>query len=222
MPDLNILAFTDFHGRQEAYSRASRLISTEKPDLVVVAGDLVNFDAERGKQFLLQLAGAGRPVYFVPGNMDNGELMDWAGNSNVHPLHGRCERMEGNCLIGLGGSPRGPFNSPFEFTETEATEILEKTVKSCRGDKLILVSHCPPKDTKIDRVSSGEHAGSVSVKEFVEKARPVLVISGHIHEAQGIDTVGLSTLVNPGPAQRGHFAKIVLKDAPGIAFGKLF
>lgn len=222
MLDLNILAFTDFHGHQEAYSRASRLISTEKPDLVVVAGDLVNYDAERGKQFLLQLAGAGRPIYFVPGNMDNGELMDWAGNSNVHPLHGRCECMERTCLIGLGGSPRGPFNSPFEFAEAEATELLDEAVKSGRGDRLIFVSHCPPKDTKIDHAFSGEHAGSVSVREFVERAQPVLVISGHIHEAQGIDTLGLSTLVNPGSAQRGHFARIILKGAPGIAFGKLF
>lgn len=222
MSDLNILAFTDFHGHEEAYTKAEQVISTRKPDFAVVAGDLVNYDAKRAEKFLLQLARAERPIYFVPGNMDNEELTDWTGNENVHPLHGLCECTERTCLIGLGGSPHGPFNSPIQFTESEATELLEKALQNYHGDRLVLVSHCPPKDTRVDQVPNGKHAGSVSVRKFVDRTHPVLVISGHIHEAQGTDTIGSTKLVNTGPAQRGHYAKITLNETIGITFEKLF
>ena len=219
---MNILAFTDFHGNHEAYGRAKQVIAAEKPDFVIVAGDVINYDTSRAKQSLLDLANAGRPIYFVPGNMDSIELGAWSGSQNVHGLHGRCEYRENIALLGIGGSPRGPFTTPFEFGEEEAAELLEKAVKGYHGGKLILVSHCPPKDTKIDRVVSGVHAGSASVRRFVEKTQPILTVSGHIHEAQGTDTIGSSTLVNTGAAERGHFARISLNDRASVEFAKLF
>jgi Icc-related predicted phosphoesterase len=219
---MKILAFTDFHGNQEAYQRAEEVIAAEKPELVIVAGDITNYDLKRAKQLLSDLANAGRPVYFVPGNMDNTELGKWPGNENVHALHGRCEHAEGIALIGLGASPHGPFSTPFEYSEEEAAELLTEAMKGYHGGMLILVSHCPPKDTKVDRVSSGEHAGSTSVRKFVEKTQPLLVVSGHIHEAQGADTIGSSTLVNTGPARQGHFAEITLDDKATVKFAKLF
>ena len=106
---LKILAFTDFHGNQVAYEAAKGLIANEKPDFVIVAGDLINYDVDQARKFLADLASAGRPVYFVPGNMDSAELGAWSGAMNVHGLHGRCESLEGVSLIGLGGSPHGPL-----------------------------------------------------------------------------------------------------------------
>jgi Icc-related predicted phosphoesterase len=219
---LKILAFTDFHGNQEAYRLTKELISNEKPDFVIVAGDIINYDANRAEQYLSYLASAGRPVYFVPGNMDNEKLADWAGAENVHPLHGRRENCEGLSLIGLGGSPHGPFKTVFEYSEREAEAMLEAAVRNYRGGPLILVSHCPPKGTKVDQVSSGEHAGSISVRKFVEKTQPTLVVSGHIHEAQGTDMIGSTTLVNTGPAQRGHYAQITVTEKAVVKFAKVF
>lgn len=221
MQDLQILAFTDFHGRQDACHKARQLISREQPTLVVVAGDLVNYDAEHAKQLLIDLAQAGRPVYFVPGNMDGPDLASWRGDERVHPLHGRCEHADALCLVGLGGSPVGPFKSPFGFTEQDAARLLDNLSESCHDSKMILVAHCPPKDTKIDRVFSGEHIGSVSVRKFVEKTQPLLVISGHVHEAQGVDKIGNTTLANIGPAQHGHLARITLSDGVTVGFGRL-
>ena len=183
---------------------------------------MTNYDAKRAKQFLHVLAGAGAPVYFVPGNMDSVELRDWPGDEDVHALHGRCEYRGSLALIGVGGSPHGPFRSPFEYDENEAALLLEKAVKSYSGGNLILLSHCPPKDTKIDLAFTGEHAGSLAVRRFVEKVQPVLVVSGHIHEAQGIDAIRNSTLVNTGPAQRGNFAEIVLNNGVKVDFARLF
>ena len=217
-----ILAFTDFHGNLEAYRLAKELVAKEKPDFVVVAGDIVNYDTSLAKQHLLDLAKAGRPVYFVPGNMDNEKLGDWAGAGNVHPLHGRRENWERVSLIGLGGSPHGPFRTVFEYSEEEAAGLLDAAATDYQGGTLILVSHCPPKDTKVDQVSSGEHAGSIAVRKFVEKTQPVLVVSGHVHEAQGTDTIGSTTLVNTGPAQRGHYSQITIKKKVVVKFAKFF
>ena len=199
---MRILAFTDFHGNQEAYRHAKKLIANEKPDFVIVAGDLINYDSNRAKQLLLDLATVEHPVYFVPGNMDGRELGDWAGGENVRALHVRCKNNQGVSLIGLGGSPHGPFRTVFEYSEEEAETLLEKAAKNCGSGLLILVSHCPPKNTKVDQVSSGEHIGSIAVRRFIEKTAPTLVVSGHVHESQGTDTIGSTTIVNTGPAQK--------------------
>jgi putative phosphoesterase len=221
MANLKILAFTDFHGQLDAYNKAKQLISSEKPDFVVVAGDIVNHDAELAKKLLSELGKGDRTIYFIPGNMDNPELKDWSGNLQVHPLHGRCEFVNNVCLIGLGGAPHGAFKTPFQYTEQEATQLLESLARDCKGKEVILVSHCPPRDTRVDQVAPDEHLGSVSVRRFIESIQPILVISGHVHEAQGVDKIGITTLVNPGPAQRGHFARIALTGPVTVSFGKL-
>jgi len=219
---LRIFAFTDFHGNKRAFETAKYAIASQKPDFVVAAGDITNYDAEAAKRFLLNLASAGYPVYFVPGNMDNVALGEWKGTENLHALHGCCEYYQGLALVGLGGSPRGPFGTPFEYDEAYAFRLLEEAMKTYHGGKLVFVPHCPPKDTRLDRVSVGLHAGSTAVRTFVEKNQPLVVISGHIHEAQGTDKIGSSTLVNTGPAQRGSYAEIVLEDKVTVRFLNLF
>ena len=49
----------------------------------------------------------------------------------------------------------------------------------------ILVCHCPPKDTALDRAAPGRHFGSTAVKEFIAAHQPVRFFCGHIHEAWG-------------------------------------
>jgi putative phosphoesterase len=218
---MKILAFTDFHGNQQAYRKACDAIANEQPDLVIVAGDLVNHDAEKAKEYLSFLASAGRPVYFVPGNMDNPQLNSWPGTANVRALHGRCETFEGITLVGLGDSPNGPFVTPNEFDEDGAAALLTQATQSNSEGAMILVSHCPPKNTKLDLTFDGEHAGSSSVRRYVEQVHPTLVISGHIHEAQGTEKLGESTLVNTGPAQRGNYATIILNGNASVIFRKL-
>jgi len=217
---VRIFAFTDFHGDQEAFRRARQTIADEKPDVVLVAGDTANHDGEKAKRFLTYLAEAGSPVYFVPGNMDGVDLMAWSGSESVRGLHGRCEYWKNVGLIGLGGSPHGAFTTPIEYSEEEAAEVLGRAQRNYHGGNLILVSHCPPKDTKIDRVVIGQHIGSTSVREFVMRAQPILVVSGHVHEAQGEDKIGSTVLVNTGPAKNGKYARISIDNSIVVNFAK--
>jgi Icc-related predicted phosphoesterase len=215
---VRILAFTDFHGDNEAFEGAKQLIRSGKWNCVAVAGDIANYDLELAERRLKELAELGAPVFFVPGNMDNPELASWSGTDLVRPIHGKSARIGTVTLIGLGGSPPGPFSTPFEVPEEEATQLLNQALTGLEG-RLVLVSHCPPKNTKLDIVPSGEHAGSVAVRRFVEEIQPTLVISGHVHEARGIDSIGRTILVNTGPARRGNYADIALEKRAVVRLG---
>jgi Icc-related predicted phosphoesterase len=218
---VRIFAFTDFHGDQEAFRRARQTIAREKPDVVLVAGDIVNHDGQKAKQFLTHLGEAGSPVYFVPGNMDGVDLMAWSGSESVRGLHGRCEYWKNVGLIGLGGSPHGVFTTPIEYSEEVARDVLGRALRNYHGGNLILVSHCPPKDTKIDRVILGQHIGSTSVREFIMRTQPILVVSGHVHEAQGDDKIGSTVVVNTGPAKNGKYARISIDNSVVVNFAQL-
>jgi Icc-related predicted phosphoesterase len=210
---MKLLAFTDFHGDQDAFRKARQTITDEKPDLVLVAGDIVNHDGESARRLLTSLADTGAPIYFVPGNMDSIDLVNWAGEGSVRGLHGRCEYLGGIGLLGLGGSPRGAFATPIEYTEQVAAEILDGALKSFHGGSLILVSHCPPRDSEVDQVSTGRHIGSVAVRQFVERIQPMLVVSGHVHEAKGEGKIGPTVLLNPGPARSGNYARVNIDNS---------
>jgi Icc-related predicted phosphoesterase len=217
---MRILAFSDFHGNEEAFQQARQVVENEKPDFVLVAGDIANHDSERAKEFLNELSEAGSPVYFVPGNMDGVDLATWSGSATVHALHGRCESRADITLIGLGGSPHGVFRTPIEYSEESAANLLQRTLEEYHGGSLILVSHCPPKDTKADRVITGQHIGSTSVRKFVEQTNPMIVVSGHVHEAQAVDRIGSTYIVNAGPAKNGNYARISLNKSADVALAK--
>jgi hypothetical protein len=211
-----MLAFTDFHGNDKAFEGARQLIRGGEWDCVVVAGDIANYDVELAKRRLTELAEPGIPLFFVPGNMDGPELSSWSGTESVRPLHGRSARVGGVTLVGLGGSPPGPFSTPFEVPEERAVQLMNRALAGFKEGGLVLVSHCPPKNTKLDAVASGEHAGSKAVRNFIEKFKPALVISGHVHEARGVDSIGETVLVNTGPARRGNYAEVTLEGRVSV------
>jgi len=67
----------------------------------------------------------------------------------------------------------------------------------------VLVSHSPPRDTHCDAIGARAHVGSRAVRAYVERHRPPLVLSGHIHESPRVtgawrDAIGPTAVVNPG------------------------
>jgi Icc-related predicted phosphoesterase len=70
-------------------------------------------------------------------------------------------------------------------------------------EETLYVLHSPPRETKCDMIAPGTHVGSRAIRAFVERHRPPLVLSGHIHESPRVssqyrDTIGPTTVVNPG------------------------
>ena len=182
-------------------------------DVIVVSGDITHFGSvQNAKELLLPLVKLQLPIFFVPGNCDPPSLAE-INLKNARCIHGSCETYNNLMFAGVGGGPISPFGTPFEMTEDEIMNVLNQSSKRCQPKPwLILVSHTPPKDTKLDAAFSGEHVGSSSVRQYVEDKQPSVAFCGHIHEARGIDRIGNTVIVNPGPARHGQCAIAKIND----------
>lgn len=86
-------------------------------------------------------------------------------------------------------------------------EELEMLARLSNPAHTIYVIHAPPYGTKLDVLRSGRHAGSRSVRRFIEQHEPPLTLHGHIHESHSVtneirDHIGDTVCINPGQARR--------------------
>ena len=82
-------------------------------------------------------------------------------------------------------------------------EDLNRLIKPMNYKKAIYIMHSPPFGTKLDLIQGGSHAGSRSIKVFIEERQPLLTLHGHIHESPEvsgtyIDRIGETLSINPG------------------------
>ena len=63
--------------------------------------------------------------------------------------------------------------------------------------------------------------GSLAVRRYIEEKQPILSIHGHIHEDRGIDILGETVLVNPGPLKDGYYAEALLESKVRVWLRKL-
>ena len=205
---MRILVLSDFHGNPPIVKNIFQKTPKEELDLIVVCGDITHYgNLRQAKEMLKVLTDLGVPLLFVPGNCDPKELVDVQSFNGATNLHGRCREIKELGFLGVGGSPPGPFNTPFEIPEDEIKKLLDEAYGNLNiKDRFVLISHVPPIYTKVDLTSFGVYAGSRAVREFVEISKPSLVLCGHIHEARGTDTINSIPIINPGPAHRGLYA----------------
>ncbi|MDN5358376.1 MAG: uncharacterized protein PWP76_219 [Candidatus Diapherotrites archaeon] len=183
---MRILAFSDIHNDWHQL----RSLTQEDADIYICAGDLTF--GERGLETAADiLLPINDLLYIVPGN---NERPDHLEEFFRHVIHGRVENVKGIRIGGIGGSPRTPFNTLFEWDEDYAYKILERL-----GKTDIFVSHTPPKGTELARTMSGHDAGSEAVRWYIEEYQPRVAIVGHVHERAGSETwIGETVVVNPG------------------------
>jgi len=187
-----ILVFSDIHGDLAALGR---LLDVDA-DYYIAAGDLANW--ARG----LDSAGAvlqrrAPRVYVLPGNHEHeSQIEAFCSRFELNPMHGRHFEVEGWHIAGLGHSNPTPFHTPGEYTEAELAARLQPFSTL---HPLVLVCHCPPYRTALDRAAPGLHFGSTAVREFIEQHHPAWFLCGHIHEAAGVQTtLGSTHAVNAG------------------------
>ncbi len=207
MPEmLRILVVTDIHG----VVRKARELGAVKRDLTVVAGDLSRLGSvEEALTVLEELANQG-PVAWVPGNCDDPSLAGMEPEGTMQ-LHTRAREFEGITLVGYGGSPFTPFSTPFEYDDSKLGTELEELLASIDWDNpVILVTHTPPYRSGLDRTRSGEYVGSRSLASLLSRYKPLLLATGHIHEAWGVTAFQGVLAVNPGPLSQGRYALVEL------------
>lgn len=212
---LSILALSDIHERTTFLRRLREDKRVSDIDLVVVAGDITHFKhVGKAVEVLNEIyAVLGKPVLFVPGNCDSRAVLEFEGiDDRVYNIHGTIREFGGAYFFGIGGSTKTPFNTLIEFAEEELASLFarwyDKLVET--RNKLIIVTHQPIKGY-FDSVG-GINVGSAVYREYLEKIRPVAWITGHIHEHSGVAQHGNTTILHPGPFQRGFYGVLAISE----------
>jgi len=196
---MRLVVLSDIHGSLSFLPGATQALV--QADVVVIAGDITTFGDVQAARSLVQSVQAVNPtVVAVHGNCDPRDVEMFLARAQLS-LHGCCRLVHDYAFVGVGGSLPCPGSTPNEIDESGFESILAQAMgeNTDLARPLILVSHQPAHGTKLDRISQGRFSGSQAIRRFIEQYQPVLAISGHIHEAMGMDHIGACTLVNPGP-----------------------
>lgn len=202
---MRIVAISDIHGRIERLPVAEQ--DLRDADWVLLTGDITNFGRrEQAVSMLGPIVELNDQILAVPGNCDYPEVESYLTEMGIN-LHAAARRADGVAIVGLGGSLPGPAPTPNEYSERQIEAFLQSALEGLEEDlPLILNSHQPPADTSADRLPDGSHVGSVAVRSFIEAQRPLACVTGHIHEGVGVDTIGPTQVINPGPLNTGRYA----------------
>jgi len=204
---MRIMAFGDIH--EYLHPLPTLAAPLQQADLVLVTGDMTRWrGAETAAKVLQAIRHYNPQVLAQVGNTDEWEVHHYLNHQGMN-LHGQGHCFGDVGIFGVGGSTYTPFYSPTEFSEEELTEyLLAGYAQVQQARYTILVAHCPPAHTAVDRLCNGMHVGSQSVRAFIETYQPDLCISGHIHEAPGEDRIGRTLVLNPGMLAQGGYVTV--------------
>jgi len=177
---VKLLLFSDIHND---WKTLERILSVEA-DYYIAAGDQVSWS--RGLDRCGEiLKTRGSKVWVLPGNHETeSQIAEMCERCGLNAMHGRHFAVGEWQIAGLGYSSPTPFDTPGEYSEAEIARRLEPFAGI---ERLVLVCHAPPRDTALDQVKPGVHAGSTAVRDFLAKHQPAYFFCGHIHEAEGVE-----------------------------------
>ena len=189
---MRLLIFSDIHGDTAALEK---LMATEA-DYYFAAGDLVNWARGFEKVGPILQARAGR-VSVIPGNHESEtDIARFCERYGLHNFHGQTLQLGEYTIAGLGYSNPTPFDTPGEYSEAE---LAQRLAPFAGLTPLVMVCHCPPYNSRLDRAGDNKHFGSKSIREFIERNQPHYFFCGHIHEAAGAaDKLGETWAMNVG------------------------
>lgn len=168
-----------------------------------------------------RLKGTGIKCFVTGGNDDEWEVLNVMKEQATESFFA-CENEmvhidDDHTMISVGISTPTPWRTPREVPEEELAKLIdEMAVKVPDMNKAVFNFHDPPVDSTLDtcpkldwskdppeQITEGGQvvlhgAGSRSVREAIEKYKPMLGLHGHIHESQSVAKLGRTTCINPG------------------------
>jgi Icc-related predicted phosphoesterase len=227
---MKILAVSDIHNSEEGLEFVIDLISSARPDLALICGDVTTF----GPESFAREAITSFPVktFAVPGNCDPPAIHPILDQGKSTNIHGKMIEYKGFKFVGWGGSNITGLNTPFENPESVISTNLEPLIKSelrsirsensnspnassdIETPNMILLSHCPPSGYQDYVPSLSRGVGSTAIESILNIFRVPLTVCGHVHEDQGVQIDGDKRLivVNVGSAKMHCAALIELKS----------
>ncbi len=204
---MRILCLSDIHG--EGAGLEGALSASADAGVVALLGDITHLGgAAEAEAVVAPLVAPGRRVLAVPGNMDGEKARAWMEEQGLS-IHGRGVIVDGVGFFGLGGGTPSPFHTPFEIEAEEARALLARGRAAVAGAAFaVLLSHAPPRGTRLDKGFAGMHIGSGPVREALRAGGIGLCLCGHVHESPGEEIVDGTLCVNLGPFKNGHCALV--------------
>ncbi len=190
---MKIYAFADLHENITAMKKIEEAIAKENPDLVVCLGDFTVFEQYLEKM-IDWMGSLSKPVLVLHGNHESEEVVAklCSFHDNLTFMHKVIKEIDGITFVSHGGGG-------FSYDYPDFVEFVEHNKEQFAGKKLVLLTHAPPNNTALDLMHIG-HVGSKSYRQFIEDYKPVLALSGHIHETfTKEEKVGDTLIANPGP-----------------------
>ena len=191
---------SDIHGKKSALQELLEGTGKQGIEAVVAAGDLTSHGTKEEALELIEMLSF-TECFCVPGNLDSSLALN-AMEEKGCSIHSKKREFKGIVFAGMGGGLAGGAGETV-YSEEEIAQTLGKIAEpSCA-----LVTHLPPKNSALD-TAMGRHIGSVSVRAAVEAIKPAFLFCGHAHDSRGIERIGETLCVNPGPASLGCAAVV--------------
>lgn len=208
---MKIIALGDVHMALEQLGKMAAELAAA--DLLILLGDLTNFGGRREAARVVDAARSFCPnLLAVHGNLDLPQARDYLQSARVS-LHGESRRIGDLGIFGCGGSNLTPFGTPLEYTDDQLWDTLNHAYSHvAHAPQHLMVCHTPPHATRVDRLTDGRPVGSPAVRRFILEKQPGLCLTGHIHEAPGIDFLGRTKILNAGPLAAGGYIAACYED----------
>jgi Icc-related predicted phosphoesterase len=208
---MKLIALPDIHTQLSALETIGEFLSSA--DLILLVGDLTNAGDVAEARSVVQAVRKFNPnLLAVPGNWDRPEVDAFLSEQDIN-LNGRFRLIDQIAFVGVGASLPCLIPTPNEVSEADLETRLNQAVAGLDPQiPKVLVSHQPPFNTLTDLAQSKMHIGSKAIRAFIEIAKPMICFSGHIHESVGIDRIGSTRLINPGPPWQAGLAYAELAE----------
>jgi hypothetical protein len=177
-----VLAISDIHGDTKLVERLAKRAKKENVDLVIIAGDLTWFE-QSTKNLIGPFIKENKEVLLIPGNheaMSTIKTLTETYPKTKH-LHGYSVKKDN---LGIFGAGYDSAIGPFWIEDEEIFNVLKKGHDKIKDSKKkIMVTHTPP-EGGISEFTGIK--GSNAVKKAIKEFKPDVLITGHIHEAGGL------------------------------------
>lgn len=194
---MKILAAGDIHGDVSTAKKLAKKAETEKVDLVVLAGDIMEDDDEL-PGVISPFLEKKKKVLFVPGNHESLATADFIADFyDITNLHGYSIKYNNVGIFGCSASNIG-IN---KLSEEQIFSLLKKGFEKVRDiKKKVMVTHVHPSGTRMGKLGHPlVKEGSEGVRKAIKQFKPDILICSHVHEASGIEEkLGKTIIFNVG------------------------
>ncbi len=189
---VKILAAGDIHDNKEIMEKLAKKAINEKVDLIILAGDIHDYNTG-DKEILSPLLETKKRILFVPGNCDT---LD-----ECSELKKKAKSIDGYYVtyneVGIAGIGSAGWTLEHDLSDFL---IIKKQMIKMKQKKRVLVSHLHAAGTLAEKMGNiVGWTGDSILREAVETFQPDILISAHIHEAEGVeDKIGKTRVIQVG------------------------